>query len=140
MALQKPPIWLNDHFCQRSRPADCIRAGLQPRKLTVHVIIHQRCALIGFLQRGINDDAPGDVLQFHNGRTDHEGNISGACDRQNRLGVHASRIRDDRPGSSNRDVCGGISIEKRITAEVDGKGAVRIAPGHLFKRDANVAR
>ncbi len=89
MALQKPPIWLNDHFCQRSRPADCIRAGLQPWKLTVHVIIHQSCALIGFLQRGINDDAPGDALQFHNGRTDHEGSIPGACDRQNRLGVPA---------------------------------------------------
>ncbi len=75
MALQKPPIWLNDHFCQRSRPADCIRAGLQHRKFTVHVVVHQGVTLVGFLQHGINDDAPGDVLQFNDGRADHERDI-----------------------------------------------------------------
>ena len=99
------------------------------------MVVHQGGALVGFLQHGINDDAPGDVLQFHNGRAHHECDVPGACDRQDRLGVHTSRIRDDRSGCSDRDVSDGISIEERIAAEVDRKGTVRIAPEHLFKRD-----
>ena len=91
------------------------------------MVVHQRGALIGFLQHGINDDAPGDVLQFHDGHADHERNVSGACDRQDRLGIHASRIRDDRPGCGDRDVNGGIGIDERIAVKVDGKGPMRIA-------------
>ena len=99
------------------------------------MVIHQSGALVGFLQHGINDDALGDVFQFHDGQAHHEGNTPGACDRQDWLGIHTSRIRDDRPGSSNRDVRIGVGIEERIAAEVDRKGTVRIAPEHLFKRD-----
>ena len=91
------------------------------------MVIHQSGALVGFLQHGINDDAPGDILQFHDGQAHHEGNIPGACDCQNRLGIHASRIRDDRPGCGDRDVNGGIGIDERIAVKVDGKGPMRIA-------------
>ena len=51
------------------------------------------------------------------------------------VGFLQSAVEDDAPGSGNCDVSGGISIEKRITAKVDGEGTVRIAPEHLFKRD-----
>ena len=88
------------------------------------MVVHQRSALIGFLQHGVNDDAPGDVLQFYNGHAHHERDVPGACDCQNRLGIHASRIRDDRPGCGDRDVSCGIGIEERIAAEVDRKGTV----------------
>ena len=73
--------------------------------------------------------------QFHNGHADHERDIPGACDRQDRLRIHASRIRDDRPGCGDRDVSGGIGIEERIAAEVNRKGTVWIAPEHFFKGD-----
>ena len=76
------------------------------------MVVHQGGALVGFLQHGINDDAPGDVFQFHNGHADHERNVSGACDRQDRLGIHTARIRDDRPGCGDRDVSSGIGIEE----------------------------
>ena len=124
-----------DHLRHRSRPRYGIRTRLQPRELTVHVVVHQGGALVGFLQHGINDDAPGDVLQFHDGHADHERNVSGACDRQDRLGIHAARICDDRPGCDDRYVSGGIGIEKRITAEIDRESTVWIAPEHLFKRN-----
>ena len=116
-----------DHLRHRSRPRYGIRARLQYQKFTVHVVIHQDGALVGFLQHGINDDAPGKVLQFHNSHANHERNVSGACHRQDRLGIHTARIRDDRPGRGDRDVSGGIGIEERIAAEVDRKGTVRIA-------------
>ena len=99
------------------------------------MVVHQGTALIGFLQHGVNDDAFGDVLQFHNGRAHHERDVPGAFDRQDWLGIHAARIRNDRPGFGDRDVVGGIGIEKRIAAEVHRKSAVRIASQHLFKRD-----
>ena len=134
-SLQESPVRPDDHLCYRSRPRYGIRAGLQHRELTVHVIVHQGVALVGFLQHGINDDASGDILQFHNGCPHHERNVSGACDRQDRLGIHTARIRDDRPGCGDRDVSGGIGIEERIAAEVDRKGTVRIAPAHIFEGD-----
>ena len=109
------------YLCHRSCPADGIRTRLQPRELTVHVVIHQDVALVGFLQHGVNDDPPVDGLQFHNGHTHHERDVSGACNRQDRLGIHASHIRDDRPGCGDRDVNGGIGIEERIAVIVDDK-------------------
>ena len=92
-------------------------------------------ALVSFLQYGVDNDAPGDALQFHNGCADHERDVPGACHRQDRLGIHAARIRDHRSGRGDCDVSGGIGIEERITAEVDLKGTMRIAPEHLLKRD-----
>ena len=70
--------------------------------------------MVGLLQHGVNDDAPGYVGQFHNGRTHHECDVPGARHRQDWLGVHASRICDDRPRSGDCDVSGGIGIEERI--------------------------
>ena len=99
------------------------------------MVVHQGGALVGFLQNGINDDAPRDVFQFHNGHAHHERNVSGACDRQDRFGVDAARIRDDRPGRSDCNVSGSIGVKEWITSEIDREGAVRIAPEHLFKRD-----
>ena len=99
------------------------------------MVVHQGGALIGFLQSAVEDDAPGDVLQFHDGCAYHERDVSGAVHREDWLGVHAAGIRDDRPGRGDCDVSGGISIEERIAAKVYGKGAVRVAPEHLFKRD-----
>ena len=97
------------------------------------MIVHQDAAQVGFLQSAVEDDASRDVLQFHDGRAYHERNVSGTVHREDRFGVHAAGIGDGCPGRCNCDVSGGISIEKRITAEVDGKGTVRIAPEHLFK-------
>lgn len=53
------PIRPDDHLRHRSRPDEGIRAGLQHQKISIHVIVHQVCALIGFLQNGVNDDALG---------------------------------------------------------------------------------
>ena len=91
------------------------------------MVVHPGAALIGFLQGTVEDDAPGDIFQFYYGRAHHERNVSGACNRQDRLGIHASRIRDDRPGCGDRDVNGGIGIDERIAVKVDGKGPMRIA-------------
>ena len=99
------------------------------------MVVHQSIALVGFLQHGVNDDAPGASFQFHDGRTHHERDVPGTCDHQDWLGVHAAGIRDDRPGCGDRDVSGSIGIEERITAEVHREGTVRITPEHLFKGD-----
>lgn len=100
------------------------------------MIVHQCGSLVCFLQHGVDNDAPRDVLQFHDGHAHHERNVPGTCDCQDRLGIHASRICDDRPGCGDRDVSSGIGIEEWIAAEVDRKGTVRIAPEHFFKGDA----
>ena len=99
------------------------------------MIVHKGGALIGFLQNGVNDDAPGDVLQFHDGCAHYERDVPRACYRQDRLGIYTAGVRDDRSGRCDRDVSGGIGIKERIAAEVHSKGTVRIAPEHLFKRD-----
>ena len=91
------------------------------------MITHQGVSLVSFLQYGVNDDASGDIRQFNNGRAYDERDAPGACDRQDRLGVDASRIRNYCPGSCNRDISGGISIELWIAAEVHGEGTARIA-------------
>jgi hypothetical protein len=44
---------LYDHLRHRSCPRYGIRAWLQNRELTVHVVVHQGVALVGFLQHGI---------------------------------------------------------------------------------------
>ena len=91
------------------------------------MVVHQGAAQVGFLQSAVENDAPGNILQFHNGCTHHERNVPGTIHREDRLGVHASRIRDDRPGCGDRDVNGGIGIDERIAVKVDGKGPMRIA-------------
>ena len=127
ISLQHTPIRLNDHLCHRSCPADGIRSRLQHWEFSGHVVVHQGAALIGFLQGTVEDDAPGNTFQFHNGCAHHERDVPGACNRQDWLGIHASRIRDDRPGCGDRDVNGGIGIDERIAVKVDGKGPMRIA-------------
>ncbi len=46
--LQVPPIRPDDRLRHRSRPADGIRAGLQHRELTVHMVIHQGISEMSF--------------------------------------------------------------------------------------------
>ena len=99
------------------------------------MVVHQGGPLVGFLEGRVNHNVSANVRELHNGRTDHERNVSRTCYRQDRLGIHTSRIRDDRTGRGDRDVRGSIGIEERIAAEIHRKSTVRIAPEHLFKRD-----
>ena len=86
------PIRPDDHLRYCSRPADGIRTRLQPRELSVHVVVHQGVALVGFLQHGINRNAPGDVLQFHDGHAHHERDIPHAKLNGHFLSVQVSGI------------------------------------------------
>jgi len=99
------------------------------------MIVHQSIADISFLQGRVNHNASCNVGQFHDGCADHERNVARASERDFRLRVNTARVRDDRPGSSDRNVVTSVGMEERITAEVHGKSTVRIAPEHLFKRD-----
>ena len=129
------PIRPDNHTRHRSCPADSIRSGLQRRELAVHVVIHQGGALVGFLQDGVNDDAPGDVLQFRNGRADHQCDGSTAVHRNDRLGIHAAGIGDELPGGSQGDLLAVLGIPEGIAAEIDGKGTVRIAAQNPLEGD-----
>ena len=100
--LQKPPIQPDNHPRHSSCPAYGIRARFEHWELAVHVVVHQGGALIGFLQHGVDDDAPGDAFQFHDGRAHHERDIPGAVYHEDRLRIHAAGIRDDCPGYRNR--------------------------------------
>ncbi len=59
------------------------------------MIVHQDAAQVGFLQSAVEDDAPGNTFQFHNGCTHHERDVPGTIHREDWLGVHAARIGDD---------------------------------------------
>lgn len=49
------------------------------------MIVHQDAAQVGFLQSAVEDDAPGNTLQFHNGCAHHERDVPGTIHREDSI-------------------------------------------------------
>lgn len=93
-SLQIPPVWLNFNLRHFSRPADRVLTGLQYGKLAAHGAVQTDHAGVGFLQLRIQRDAAGDALQFNDGRSNHEGNVSRAVDGDDGFGIDAAGVGD----------------------------------------------
>ena len=75
----------NDNARHISGPADAVQAGFQHWEIPGHVVVHQGGAQIRLFQSTVQHDARCDPGQFHDRGSDHQGNIPGACQGDERL-------------------------------------------------------
>ena len=130
-----PPIRLNNHLRHVTRPANRICAGSQRWKIPAHVAVHADFAVVGFHERRVQRDAVGDSVQFNNAHVHHEGDFSGAIHRDDRFGIDAAGVGDERAGGRHGDRRHIFLIPEGLAAEVHRKRPVWISPQNLFKRD-----
>ena len=91
---QIPKIRTNDDLIYLTCPTQCIYPRFQERKFPTHGAVHASRTGVGFLQLRIQRDTSGDALQFNDGRSNHEGNVSRAVDGDDGLGIDASGVGD----------------------------------------------
>ena len=84
---------------------------------------------------GVQRYVAGDTEQLHDGHAHHERDITGAINRDHRLGCRTPRVGDKRPGGGELDDRRSRIIPKRLTAEVDRERSVRIPAQDLLKAD-----
>lgn len=130
---EKAPIWDNIQRSHISRPAHGVLPRKQHRKLPTDGAVHGGRSRVGFLQLRVQRYASRYALQLRNDHAHHEGDRARAVDRDDRFRIDIPRIGDKRAalGQGNgRDI---LLVPKRLAAEVDRKGAMRIPSQNLLK-------
>ena len=72
--LQISPVWFDHNSRHIPRPADSVQAGFQHREIPGHMVVHQCCPFVCFFQSAIQNNAAGNVGQFHDRSPNHQGN------------------------------------------------------------------
>ena len=99
------------------------------------MVIHQSSAFVRFLQGTVQHNAGCDPGQFHDRGSDHQGNIPGTRQGDERLGIYAARIGDRAAGRRDCHIRYIVLVPEREAPEIHGKGAVWITPEYFLKRD-----
>lgn len=133
--LQCPPVRYDDDPGDPAGPGYDVLSRQQGWVISAHFAVVGGIAFIGFLQRGIHRDRPGDARQFK--VTAAHGDLSITCQRhlEHRFRKHTARVGQVSAGSRNTDVGYATQVEEGLAAEVEDEAPVRISPQDLLQRD-----